>query len=453
MARRIRRLRGWWLAVAAVALGTGCGTLLQLELPGVDAGGLLGPAGAGAGGGSGAAADGGTGDGGLAPAALCEQLLGARCGALARCGLLSDAGVDTCRVTLGHTWCGPLTWPSHLAVHALRLDLAQAQRCAAALSASSCAAVLSLPAECATFLVPAAMLGQSCYDGYPECAQGVCRGLTCPKSCQLPGAPGEPCVLPAECQAGLTCRFAQPGATGQCGSPGGADAGCDDASACAAPLACVQGHCLELPPAGQGCLLGQCAAAAWCAADGGGCLPRLDAGAPCQDGAACGRGLLCLQGACAPAAVASGADCLPPQGCLAPGEACVGPADGGRCQAPLDGGPCARDEECLAPLACQDAEDGGRRCERRLPAGAACGTTRQCQLDADCLAGSCQPRPRPGEACGAASCLEGLCRPGLAADGGALCGPLLGPRLGCTADAHCASGRCALGSCLTACTP
>lgn len=448
--RQQRPVPGFWAAVAAAALAA-CGSLKLLEVPSLDAGALLGAAYAG--GGSGAAGDGGAGnDGGLGIAGLCPVLLEARCGSLQRCGLLSDAGAATCRSTLAHTWCGPRTWPSHVAVGALRLDQVAALRCAGELAASACEGVLSPPAACAEFLVPAAGLGQPCFDGYLECAEGVCRGATCPKSCQAPGAAGAACALSAECQAGLICRLS-PTAVGQCAAPGGPDAGCDPATPCAAPLACVQARCQGLPAPGQPCLLGQCGAGGTCAADAGICVARLDGGSPCTSPSACAAGLTCAEGACAPAVVGPGAPCALPQACQAPGEVCVGPAGRSRCQPPLDGGSCQRDEECLPALACQGPADGGQACGPRLPAGAACDTTRQCQLDAECLLGTCQPRPRPGEACGPAACLEGLCRGGLGADGGALCGDLLVARTPCTADAQCASGHCALGYCLTACTP
>jgi len=436
-------------ALAAVGLTAACDSLRSFSLPGLDAGALLGATGGGDGG------DGGDGGGGPSASQLCQLLITARCGPLARCGLLSgDAGLAACQATLASTWCGPSTWPSHVATSALRLDLAVALRCAEALQAATCAEVLSLPADCTSFLFPNAGLNQPCYDGYLECAQGVCRGATCTKSCQLPGAPGEACVLATDCQSGLTCRFAPTSSvSGSCAAPGGPDAGCDATAPCGPSLACAQARCQALPLPGQPCLLGQCAATAFCAADGGGCQGRLDLGTACQASDQCRPELLCLQGACAPAMVGAGAACLRPQRCLLATEVCLGPTDGGQCQPPLASGPCARDEDCQPSLACQ-VGDGGSRCEVRLPAGAPCLTTRQCQLDAACAGGQCQRRPGPGQPCdGTVACLEGLCRSGSTVDGGAACGPLLGPRLPCTLDAQCASGHCRLGSCLTACTP
>jgi hypothetical protein len=441
----------WWGAAAALAA---CGTFRPLEQVGIDAGALWGDLGD-----AGAAGDGG-GDGGaqLDVEGLCAGLTSTRCEALARCGLVAttDAGLTACQGYLARTWCGPTTWPSQVAVGALTLDVAMVQGCALALGSQACAEALALPAPCKALVRPAVELGQPCFDGYQECLQGVCRGATCPRSCQPLGAVGEVCSVSSDCQGSLYCRLSAttPG-LGQCAAFGGEDAGCDAVTRCGS-LACVGGHCQTLPGAGEPCLGGRCDAASHCVVslDAGACQLRLDAGAACGAQDDCLAGLLCLGGACEPAQVAAGALCAPPQTCQDATLTCLGPEDAGVCAAPLAAGPCALDTDCQAQLGCLPLPDGGAECGARQPAGASCSSSRQCQLDAECSAGACAPRPLLGQACGpGVTCLEGLCGAGYAADGGGLCVPLLGPGRACTLDWQCASGRCSLGSCVTACTP
>jgi hypothetical protein len=396
-------------------------------------------------------------DGGLPADEACDLLNARRCDALERCGLLTGAGVATCIEVLGRTWCGPTTWPGHVAGGALRYDATMARECADAFLTHACADFATLPEACGKFLGPNVGLRAPCFDGFTECTDGVCRGAACPRTCQPRGLTGEVCALDADCRSTLFCRLSSttPG-VGQCQPWAQVGDACDMNTRCMQGLVCAQNQCQSPPTAGAACPLGFCDEQAQCVSSGdaGLCLARHGQGAQCLPGE-CLPGLVCdaVSGLCVPAVVdQAGLPCTQQQQCPAP-TTCVGaqPASPGTCRAPLPRGTaCARDSECVAQLACLPA-DGGRTCAARLPAGSRCSTDRWCQLDATCTGGQCQPLPGAGEPCSGA-CRVGTCAAN-ARDGGQVCVPWLGPGATCGDDAQCESRRCVMGSCLTQCTP
>lgn len=396
-------------------------------------------------------------DAGLPQGAACALLNVRRCEALARCGLLNDGGVGACETTLARTWCGPGTWPPHVAAGALRYDGVAAKSCADDLLVRPCSSLDELPASCLGFLRPAAGLRALCFDGFAECTDGVCRGAACPRTCQPRGLMGEVCASDADCRTTLYCRLSTttPG-VGQCEPWGQTGDGCDPSTKCANPLVCAQNVCKPLPVTTETCLLGQCSSDALCqvTADAGVCVHRPSVGEACMP-SQCQAGLVCdtISAKCVAQVVdVAMAPCTVQQQCSGT-QACVGAsvATPGRCRAPLvSGETCTRDLECAPELACLPT-DGGRACGRRLEAGSACSTDRWCQVDAVCRSGLCKTLPGPGEPC-TDKCRVGTCLSNTV-DGGLVCGPFLGPGAHCTEDSQCESQKCALGTCLTQCTP
>jgi hypothetical protein len=445
-------------ATLAAALAGACGSssgLLPADAGVTDGGRPLS---------DGGAADAGVSqrDAGLPLAQACETLNRERCAYLQRCGLVGDAPAETgrCAALLAATWCGPGTWPSRVApgVDTLRYDALLAHDCASAFAERPCAEHQSLPASCGAFLKPAANLRQPCYDGFQECAEGVCRGAACPRTCQPRGITGEVCRVDADCVTQLFCR---PSATtpgvGTCIAYAGLDEPCDPDTRCLEGLSCLQSQCRRLPTAGGACLAGRCDEQSLCdaALDGGTCVPRRPRGAACAPGQ-CLPGLICLSltGACEPRALGqAGAACALEQDCP-PGTGCIGatPSSLGACE-PLrqDGAACARHDDCLPHLACLH-RDGGATCERRRALDSACGDARECGAQATCAQGRCVALPLPEEACTTAgACLWGACVTTQAMQ--LTCVAPQGPGAPCAKGGDCASGRCTMGACLAPCGP
>ena len=432
-------------------LALGCGTFVPAP-PGLD----------------GSVADSGTTGGGSPDAGLfvdaglglsdaCPALNSARCDWLARCGLLDepDGGVARCRQTFETTWCGPTTWPSHVASGALRYDAVRAAQCVLALATLRCDAYPALPELCSTFLRPRAQLGEACFDGFGECVEGVCRGATCPRTCQARAEAGEACLTDVECKAGLRCVSPLLGGARICTAAGLDGASCATDGDCATDFHCTNRTCRALPSAGQPCLAGRCASTAWCDLAQAQCAPRKALHEPCEPGQ-CDRGLLCdvTELRCIPEVAVSGGPCTLQQACPA-GQFCSAAAGvDGVCTAVLDvDGACLDRAWCAPHLTCGAEADAGLSCQPRAGGGGACGTDADCTVDTACLGGRCVTLPLAGEDCAKTRrCRVGLCRD-VVTDGGAICGSLLSAGQMCTSDAQCSSNLCNQGLCLARCVP
>lgn len=453
--RRVRLLQPSAFLLLGALLGVACSTSLPWDFASGDGG----RADAGAP----PTRDGGSpgSDGGLPFARACDTLLAERCAYLVRCGLLADdaASLEACHSGLTATWCGPTTWPGHVAVGTLRYDALHGQACAEAFATRACGEWRTLPDACHRLTQPAVLLRQPCYDGFDECLEGVCRGAACPRLCQPRGQLGEACRVSADCRSSLFCRpsLTMPG-SGQCAARGPVGSPCEADSHCLDGHYCLEGLCRLLPAVGASCPGGRCVDSAWCApdADAGACRGRKGLGAAC-DGDECEATLVCdpLSSACAEAKVGAGNPCSPVQLCQA-GLTCVGLTSdsAGLCLSPQElGAACAQSGDCRAHLACLPG-DGGRACSPRLADGAPCAEDRHCLASSHCVAGRCAPLPLPGEPCATSHrCRWGLCREVPRTDAGWVCGALLGAGEACATSAECASGTCAGGACIASCQP
>lgn len=437
----------------ALALVVGCGTAPATPLPDSgrsDAGITV-------------STDGGAGrvDGGLAVAEACPLLNSRRCDFLARCGLI-PAGTQAhaeCVRELEVSWCGPLTWPSHVAKGTLKYDAQRAEACGQAFLSQDCAEWTVLPDSCTRFLLPRVPLGGECYGSYAECIDGVCRGSSCPRKCQPRALLDEVCTVDVDCRNGLYCRFPPfMSSVGQCTAFGNVGAACSDADRCAVGLQCVNEQCRALPAAGSVCLLGQCTDSSYCdgALDAGVCVTRKDEGERCS-GDECQAALVCdlLSGLCVKRVLSSGDRCTLEQSCPA-GETCLGvnATTAGLCDRPrAENEACAADGDCEDHLTCLGA-DGGSACQLRRMTGGACGSVQNCMTGTTCLDGACTPLPLPGESCATTRvCRWGLCRELANTDGGAVCGLLLTAGQPCNRGEECASGACSNGACVARCVP
>lgn len=411
--------------------------------------------------------DGGTTttDGGLSVADACPVLNARRCEYFARCGLIEDTAQakQECARGLEVNWCGPLTWPAHVAKSALKYDPLRAEACADSFLTRSCDEWSTLSDSCNRFLAPRVPLGGDCYDGYAECTDGVCRGSSCPRTCQPRALLDEVCSFDADCRTGLYCKLSRFMPTvGQCAAYGAIGAACEISAQCAEGLQCIEMQCRALPQPGMACLGGACSEAGYCedVGDGGVCVGRRAEGAPCVEGQ-CQVGLVCdpLRSSCVKKQLQSGEDCSLAQTCPA-GLTCLGATDAGAglCLPPVgEGDACVADRDCEIHLACRDVGDvgdGGLSCQRRASAGTPCTSAQTCQSGAVCSNGQCVLLPLPGESCAATrACRWGLCRELVNSDGGAVCGSLLSAGQSCARNDECASGSCVMNTCVARCVP
>lgn len=397
-------------------------------------------------------------DAGLSPADACGVLNLQRCNYLARCGLIEASATLECQRFFEVTWCGPMTWPSHVAAGALKYEPARAEACGQAFLTRACGEWQTLPDSCTRFLLPRVPLGEDCYDGFAECTDGVCRGSSCPRTCQPRALLDDPCSADGDCRSGLYCKRSpfQPG-SGQCAPFGTNGTACDIDAHCQEGLQCLAQQCRVLPPPGSSCVGGQCAETGFCeGGDAGVCFARKQQGATCTEGQ-CQTSLVCdpIRAVCVRVRLSTGELCSLAQECPS-GEVCLGASSqrAGTCSAPqLEGERCDLHRDCEAHLACREA-DGGRTCERRAEAGARCDSVRVCQAGSLCSRSTCTALPLPGESCAATrACRWGLCRDLANTDGGAVCGPLLSAAQPCNKGEDCASGSCVSGTCVARCVP
>jgi Dickkopf N-terminal cysteine-rich region len=412
----------------------------------------------GAGGGS-SGTGGGSSDAGLALRNACATLNTRRCESLRTCGVIEDTtdAYRSCVAWLTATWCGPTQWPSRVEEGTLRYDPVRAQTCATDWATRSCSDWATEPASCKSFLLPAVQMGGRCYDGYQECADGVCRGGGCPRKCLARGAISEVCLTTADCQSNLYCRPPSGSGSNQCTPYGAESMPCGPTQLCAAGLICSTGACRRLPVAEQPCVLGRCDETAFCvaSADGGLCESRRDAGISCNDDSQCGNGLVCdtITQSCVPATAAIGAECAPRQQCPQ-GTTCL--VEAGQTRGVCSvlrrlSEPCQVASDCQGHLTCLEV-DGGRSCGPRTKNGGVCSTSRDCLALSACVAGNCVGLPALGEPCSLAPpCLWGACL--VTTDGGSVCIEPQGPGQPCRTGADCASTRCEQGLCTAACLP
>ena len=401
-------------------------------------------------------------DAGLAPSEACAVLNAKRCAFLARCGLIDDQAQarQDCERSFEATWCGPMTWPSHVAAGTLRYEPARAEACAEAFLTQACGEWEVLPDSCTRFLVPRVPLGAECYDGFAECTDGVCRGSSCPRTCQPRALLDDPCSVDGDCRTGLYCKPSpfMP-TTGQCAAYGTNGTACEGDRQCLEGLQCIGQMCRVLPLPGTACVEGQCSEAGFCegaASDAGVCEPRKQEGAACVDDQ-CLSTLVCdpLRWVCVKVRLSSGDTCSLSQECPL-GEVCLGASNqnAGMCRSPQsEGEGCASHFDCETHLACQGA-DGGSTCQRRAEPGATCQSAEICQSGSVCSSSMCTPLPLPGQSCAETrACRWGLCRDLANTDGGAVCGALLSAAQPCLRPEECASGSCVGGTCMARCVP
>lgn len=403
------------------------------------------------------------GDAGLTAVDACPFLNANRCAYLARCGLIEDTpqARQECARAFEATWCGPTTWLNHVVKGALKYDPVRAEACGEGFRTQACGEFEMLPDSCTRFLLPRVQLGGDCYDNYTECLDGVCRGSSCPRTCQPRGLLDDPCSIDGDCRTGLYCKLSpfMPNA-GQCANFGSQGAPCENDKQCLQGLHCLSQMCRVLPAPGDPCAQGQCAEAAYCdpaaTSDGGVCLARKQEGALCAEGE-CQSLLVCdpLRGTCEKARLSSGEPCSLAQQCPA-GQVCLGANARtlGLCMPPqLENAPCGTHLDCQAHLACQTA-DGGLTCQRRVAEGRSCDSERLCRASASCTGSTCVELPLQGESCAETRvCRWGLCRDLVNSDGGAVCGPLLSAAQPCSRGDECASGSCLNGTCAARCVP
>jgi len=392
-------------------------------------------------------------DAGLSPLETCSLLNAARCEAQARCGLIADTADARaqCQRAWEATWCGTMTWPNHVTAGVLKLDGDRVAQCLTQLSEQSCDRWSTLPETCQRFLLPRVPLGQPCYDGYDECLdEGICRGSTCPRTCQPRAGSGDSCSNDRQCRAGLLCRMPLLGTgVGTCLPQSSLNGNCGRDVDCVSGLFCFEQTCTALPQAGTACIANRCLADSFC--DAGECTARVSLGRPC-DGDECQASLVCnlSQRSCVAEVVALNETCAPPQRCVS-GAVCLSLSS--TCAVPrAEGEECGSATDCLSHLTCSSLDGGVGVCERRLADGDACASTSDCQVSATCEDGGCVELPLPGEPCGATrQCRWGLCRD--TTDGGAVCGPLLSAGATCTSNTDCQSGSCSGDTCLARCVP
>lgn len=373
-----------------------------------------------------------TNDAGLPLAHVCPTLNQARCETQTRCGLIenSASAFDVCVRQLENTWCGPLTWPTHVAKEALRYDAVKAEICAAQLRLMPCENWEQLPESC-NFLSPRVPLGGNCYDGFTECIDGVCRGQSCPKTCQPIAVAGELCTEDTDCGDRAFCQRAPSGSGAkQCAAKQTLASPCQHDIECLTPLACLGGECAELPRAGSACVDTRCESSSVCVGlDGGTCFSL---------------------------AADAGSACAPWNACLG-NTTCVGASEQtlGTCEPSLTlGEPCTTSAECQAHLTCLVTDAGQSQCTPKQDTSSPCSEDNNCQAGSACVAQRCTPLPSPGEACDSTgACRWGSCRTTAHSDAGATCRVGASAGQPCVDDGECASLRCESGTCTARCSP
>ncbi|MBL9037469.1 MAG: hypothetical protein JNG84_03035 [Archangium sp.] len=402
-------------------------------------------------------------DAGLPLEQACAVLNAKRCESLGRCGLLAaDGGLSICLALQEATWCGPTTWLSRVQapVNTLRYDGTLALACATELEARSCANVNDEPEACSRFLLPNAQLRQPCYDGYTECIEGVCRGVSCgDRRCRPRGLAGEDCRQTSDCASGLVCKpLASTPGVGVCTRPLEAGETCIGAQECASGFSCT-GRCVADAPVGGSCASARCNVQTYCSPSpdaGLVCVERLSLGSSCASDTQCATTLICdaFTRRCEPQVVTqSNAACGPHQTCGLD-NVCVGlsPTEAGRCLPPRStGAACTVTDECEEHLRCTSPDAGA--CKGRGQQGDSCANARDCAAFFACIGGRCAARPTLGQPCSTSlRCLWGACS-GADGDGGFVCAQAGGPGARCDDDTACASQRCLQGTCLAACVP
>lgn len=324
---------------------------------------------------------------------FCRELATVQTGVEARCGSLSDAGVEQ-RVAWRLDGCD-LPLPSRRA-----FDADAGAQCLAAWNSAACHDAMDV---CSQVLRGTVELNGGCAEN-ADCAHGnFCdRSSTCPGVCRAPVALGQPVPEDGQCAANAYPK------NGRCVARLALDEACDLADAktqCVDGATCGPGAlCVPKRVALEGEDCGdfyglRCAEGLACTSDG--CAKKLPLGATCDGfGAPCQDDLHCIDGACLPKGVLGDVcDFFRPCG------------DGFACP------PFGETKYC-API--------------RL-VGDACNTTFDCDFGLACSDGRCSRLPVVGESC------DGQCADGL------LCSYADGPIGRCVALAP-AGSTCADGS-------
>lgn len=194
-------------------------------------------------------------------------------------------------------------------------------------------------------------------------AAGLCVVLVLPLLIVHEIPEGDPCCIPYNCEAGLTCNSTTSPQTCQRPARAGNDCGatpdCDD---------------------GLNCVFGECA-------------PPVVAGEPCEDWD-CASGLACVAGVCG-APLAAGAACE--DGDCAGELRCVSEI----CQAPVGPGLACAAGDCATGFTCLDGACQSRLCDAE--------DAPLCGIGAICWDGLCEPKHGFGEPCaGLGDCVFGL---------------------------------------------
>jgi hypothetical protein len=219
---------------------------------------------------------------------------------------------------------------------------------------------------------------------------------------------------------------------------------------------------------GNACYTGiECAGGSLCANDScpGTCSPLAAVGdacgglVRCAEGAACVTGLCVTQGSLGASCRVGSLDCESDLFCASAAPIQSTP---GTCKAiaAQSDGACSQVLACVFGTVCSGVDYSKNTpgtCQPVIADGSACAATSDCGADSWCNAGTCQSRPRIGEACGtltggAASCLLGWCQfPAGSVSG--TCADFLASGAACTAVDSCGPvARCDQGSCVALCS-
>jgi hypothetical protein len=316
-----------WLAVAAAALGAGCGDESAPEGQGgsatVSGTGAGGDAGA-AGGAGGALATGGAGGGSdvLAATDYCERAVDVFCPFYLRCGRIAENDLANCRSTFLES-CEQNYEPRYAELAALgllELSASGLEACASYLADVPCERhLLDLEEPCRDIWQGLAPDGAACglgvesfvCDGETTCIIdtdlcGVCEPASDPggscgteRHCRYPSDcvggvcvaaafPGEACGDSQPCIAGASCE----GALCVARTFVGVGESCDAARRCVYRSTCHGGTCSLDALLGEPCSAATSCATGACNGATGLCEPWL------AEGESCGTPAVCLSGAC-----------------------------------------------------------------------------------------------------------------------------------------------------------